>query len=98
MSNNYLLNTSQQPDHSPNNDIYNERQDESPEPDHLRVPGPDSSLIATVPGRPRYERITDWLTYLVDPGTVVELRAPEVDFGNGFKATVSGFYDSAHLL
>ena len=28
----------------------------------------------------------------------MELRAPEVDFGNGFKATVSGFYDSDHLL
>ena len=41
---------------------------------------------------------TEWLAYLVDPGVVIELRAPEVDFGNGFKATVSGFYDSDHLL
>ena len=66
-----------------------------PEPGCLRAPGPPQ---AALPGRPRYERITQWLTYLVDPGTVVELRAPEVDFGNGFKATVSGFYDSDHLL
>ena len=66
-----------------------------PEPGCLRVPGPPQ---AALPGRPRYERITEWLTYLVDPGTVVELRAPEVDFGNDFKATVSGFYDSDHLL
>ena len=66
-----------------------------PGPGCLRAPGPPQ---AALPGRPRYERITEWLTYLVDPGTVVELRAPEVDFGNDFKATVSGFYDSDHLL
>ena len=66
-----------------------------PEPGYLRAPGPPQ---AALPGRPRYERITEWLTYLVDPGVVVELRAPEVDFGNGFKATVSGIYDSDHLL
>ena len=61
----------------------------------LRAPSPPQKAL---PGRPRYERITEWLIYLVDPGVVVELRAPEVDFGNGFKATVSGFYDSDHLL
>ena len=30
------------------------------------------------------QRIAHWLKYLIDPGTVVELRAPELDTGNGF--------------
>ena len=37
-------------------------------------------------------------TYLVDPGTIMELRAQKVGFRNDFKATVSRFYDSDHLL
>ena len=38
-----------------------------------------------------------WLECLIDPGTVVELRAPELDTGNGFKIAVAGFFDTDHL-
>ena len=38
-----------------------------------------------------------WLKYLIDPGTVVELRAPDLDTGNGFKIAVAGFFDTDHL-
>ena len=44
------------------------------------------------------QRIARWLKYLIDPGTVVELRAPEVDTGNGFKIAVAGFFDTDHLI
>ena len=44
------------------------------------------------------QRIARWLKYLIDPGTVVELRAPEVDTGNGFKITFAGFFDTDHLI
>jgi hypothetical protein len=43
------------------------------------------------------QRIAHWLEYLIDPGTVVELRAPELDTGNGFKVAVAGFFDTDHL-
>ena len=38
-----------------------------------------------------------WLECLIDPGTVVELRAPDLDTGNGFKIAVAGFFDTDHL-
>ena len=43
------------------------------------------------------QRIARWLECLIDPGTVVELRAPEVDTGNGFKIAFAGFFDTDHL-
>ena len=41
-------------------------------------------------------RIAHWLEYLVDPGTVGELRAPEV--GEDFKTTFAGYFDTDHLV
>ena len=43
------------------------------------------------------QRIARWLECLIDPGTVVELRALEVDTGNGFKIAVAVFFDTDHL-
>jgi hypothetical protein len=42
------------------------------------------------------QRIAHWLEYLIDKGTVVELRAPEV--GEDFKTTFAGFFDTDHLV
>ena len=42
------------------------------------------------------QRIARWLECLIDPGTAVELRAPEV--GEDFKTTFAGFFDTDHLI
>lgn len=45
----------------------------------------------------RQEQITAWLTKLVEPGSVVELRALNVKREKGWPATYCGFYDADHL-
>jgi putative DNA primase/helicase len=48
--------------------------------------------------RPRYERIARWMRSLVEPGSVVELRAPEVTCGDGYRCCFAGYFDDEHLL
>lgn len=46
----------------------------------------------------RQPGILTWLTALVEPGTVVELRALDVRQSYGKPVTMTGFFDSEHLV
>lgn len=57
----------------------------------------DQDISDATSSEERQEQIVGWLSKLIEPGSVVELRALRVKCENGWTPNYSGYYDTAHL-